>query len=101
MFDFVVEDGNHFVVEIVWNQIDDIAYDGDVTVVDDVVVIDVVVAVVVVTVVVATVAVVIVGVVVVVDGGERMIEAEEMYDDFVRLVLVVKQYHLIALLNES
>jgi len=85
----VVENENHFVVEIGWNQIDDIVYDDYVIAVDDAAVIDddddddVVV-------VVAAAAV----------DDERMAVAVEMGDDFVHFVLVVYSFHSIVLLND-
>ncbi len=75
----VVEDENHFVAEIVLNQIDDIVSDDDVIVVDDDAVIDddVVVA-----------------------DDERMAVVLEMDDDFVHFVLVVYSFHSIVLSND-
>jgi SOS-response transcriptional repressor LexA len=78
----VVEDENHFVVEIVLNQIDDTVSDGDVIVVDDAAVIGD-------------------DVVVVADADdERMAVVLEMDDDFVHFVLVVYSFHSIVLSND-
>ncbi len=85
----VVENENHFVVEIVWNQIDGIVYDDYVIAVDDAAVIDddddddVVVVVVAAAV-----------------DDERMAVAVEMDDGFVHFVLVVYSFHSIVLLND-